>query len=70
MSGGDLLSHNLPVAVPSALWALASGFEESRPASLPAAHPVSTTRPGPAILGMNPRILCSSPRLPVTRSAS
>ena len=24
--GGDLLSHNLPVAVPSALWALASGF--------------------------------------------
>ena len=26
MSGGDLLSHNLPVAVPSALWALASGF--------------------------------------------
>ena len=26
MSGGDLLSHNLPAAVPSALWALASGF--------------------------------------------
>src|SRR5699024_8101596 len=26
LSGGDLLSHNLPVAVPSALWVLASGF--------------------------------------------
>ena len=25
-SGGDLLSHTLPSAVPSALWVLASGF--------------------------------------------
>ena len=25
-SGGDLLSHTLPGAVPSALWVLASGF--------------------------------------------
>jgi hypothetical protein len=26
VSGGDLLSHTLPGAVPSALWVLASGF--------------------------------------------
>jgi hypothetical protein len=26
LSGGDLLSHILPDAVPSALWVLASGF--------------------------------------------
>ena len=25
-SGGDLLSHTLPSAVPSALWVLATGF--------------------------------------------